>query len=67
MFTESYNVRAGKDLGDHPVLLPCFTDAGTEIKGNEGPCPSHTTISELLRLEPRSLDSRFMFPFLCLP
>lgn len=30
VFTESYNVRAGRDLGDHPVLPPPSADVGIE-------------------------------------
>lgn len=35
---------------------PHFTVEGTEIKGNKGACPRRTAASELLALEPRSLD-----------
>lgn len=42
MFTESYNVTVGKDLGDHSALPPHFTDAGTETQGNEEAYPIHT-------------------------
>lgn len=61
MFTESYNVRAGKDLWDHPVLPSHFIDVGTETWGNKGACPSHWAVSELLRLEHRSLFSHFVY------
>lgn len=33
-----------------------FTVVGTEIKGNKGACPSRTAASELLGLEPSSLE-----------
>lgn len=59
-FTESYSMRAGKSRKDHPIGPSYFRDAGTESQGNEGACPGYSTVSELLQLAPRSLNSHFV-------
>lgn len=60
--------RAGKSRKDHPVGPSYFTDAGTESQGNEGAWPGYSTVSELLQLASRSLNSHFVsFHFSTLP